>query len=227
VLFRDGWEVVDSGAAKHKKNDTDSPGLITSGVFGPILGMVLVDAAQGKLVWSQWEQGTVGPLAVFRFVIPREKSHYRVEFCCVPGDQGSGIFRQFSGYHGEIAVDPENGAILRLTVEADLKRSDPLVRSDIMVEYAPVEIGGRSYVCPVKSVSITLAPPAGPEMQRYRGELLDQQSWAGREHLQTLLNDVVFAQYHLFRAESRILTGDSGEAYGNPPSLDPASTKEH
>jgi VWFA-related protein len=225
VLYRDGREVVDWGATKHKKNDAGSQGLITSGVFGPILGTVLVDAAQGKLVWSHWEQSTAGPQAVFRFAIPREKSHYQVEYCCVPGFQGNGVFQQFSGYHGEIAVDPEDGAILRLTLEADLKPTDPLLRSDILVEYGPVEIGGKKYICPVKSVSITLAPAPAAGMQRYRGELLNQESWAAREHLQTLLNDVVFAQYHLFRSESRILTENGAESHGDPSSSGPANAK--
>ena len=90
-----------------------------------------------------------------------------------------------------------------------------------MVEYGPVEIGGKTYICPVKSVSVTLAPalPANAyEMQRYRGELLDKDRNLDREHLQTLLNDVAFAQYHVFRAESRILSGDrTQDVPSNPP----------
>lgn len=213
VLYRDGREVVDSGATKNRKQGSGAPSLATSGVFGPILGTVLVDVGQGKIGWSRWEQGATGPVAVFRFAVPRKESHYQVEFCCVPGNFSNGIFKEFSGYHGEIAVDPVNGAILRLTLKADLRPSAPLDRSDILVEYGPVEIGGKTYICPVKSISVTRAPPAAPTMQRYRDSLLDNDGWAAREHLQTLLNDVVFAQYHVFRADARILTGDNtGEA---------------
>ena len=49
VLYRDGQEVVDTGAAKGKKSRSATQGLTTSGEFGPILATVLVDAAQGKL----------------------------------------------------------------------------------------------------------------------------------------------------------------------------------
>ena len=219
VLYRNAREVVDTKASKSKKNDA-SHGLTTRGVFGPILGTVLVDVGEGKLVWSHWEQGASGPLAVFHFVVAREKSHYEVSFCCVPGDSGNGVFQQYTGYNGDIAVDPVNGTILRLTLKADLKAPDPLLRSDIMVEYGPVEIGGRTYICPTKSVSITLAPtlPANTfEMTRYRGLLLDQDKFAAMEHLQTLLNDAAFVQYHLFRAESRILTGDNATPDQKPP----------
>jgi VWFA-related protein len=89
-----------------------------------------------------------------------------------------------------------------------------------MVEYGPVEIGGQTYICPTKSVSVTLAPtlPSNTfEMQRYRGLLLDSDKYAAMEHLQTLLNDAAFIQYHLFRAESRILTGENTTPNQKPP----------
>jgi VWFA-related protein len=209
VLYRDGREEVNPGVEKNK--ESTAHGLTTSGIFGPILGTVLVDAAQGNLAWSHWEQGEAGPIAVFQFAVTREKSHYEVSFCCVVGESGEEVFRRFAGYHGEIAVDAENGAVLRLTLKADMTAADPLVRSDIMVEYGPVAIGGKTYICPLKSVSISLAPtlPANAfEMQRYRGELLDKDRNLDREHLQTLLNDVAFEQYHVFRVEARILSGD-------------------
>jgi VWFA-related protein len=219
VLYRDGNEVVDSRAAKDKK--PEAQGLTTTGVFGPILGTVLVDAAQGKLAWSHWEQGAAGPQAVFRFAVPREKSHYEVEFCCVPGDHGNyRVFQQFSGYHGEMAVDPVNGAILRLTLEADLKPADKMVRSDILVEYGLVEIGGKTYICPVKSVSISDAPalPSNAfEIQRYRGgTLLEHDNQTAPEYMRILLNDVVFEQYHLFRADAQMVAGKGGEPVENP-----------
>ena len=220
VLYRDGNEVVDSRAVKGKKNEPAAQGLTTTGVFGPILGTVLVDAAQGKLAWTHWEQGAAGPRAVFRFAVPREKSHYEVEFCCVPGDNGNyRVFHEFSGYHGEMAVDPANGAILRLTLEADLKPADKIVRSDILVEYGPVEIGGKTYICPVKSVSISDAPalPSNAvDIQRYFGRLLEHDNQTAPEHMRTSLNDVVFEQYHLFRADARMLAGNNGEPVENP-----------
>ena len=226
LLYRDGKEVVDSGAAKGSPSQQAAPALTTSGVFGLILGTVLVDSSHGKLVWSHWEQAAAGAEAVFHYAVPREQSHYRVEFCCVRGDHGNGAFKRLSGYHGEITVDPLNGAVLRLTLEADLQPTDPLVRSDIVVEYGPVEIGGKTYICPIKSVSITVSPALASdasEMQRYRGKLLDKDNRAAREHLQTLLNDVVFEQYHLFRADARILTGNSAEAEMKQPASSPTA----
>ena len=205
VLFRDGTEAIDAAASK-RSQPQERPGLVTRGVFGPILGTVLVDAAQGTLVWSHWEPGNTGPLAVFRYVVPTEKSHYEVEYCCLARTGGSfgpqDLFRKLAGYHGEITVDPASGTIVRLTLEANLKANEPVIEAGIAVEYGPVEIGGKTYICPLKSVSIlrvwtaeTLNLPS-PIDQSPRTLAGDQQ---------LLLNDVAFERYHLFRAEARVL----------------------
>ena len=219
VLYRDGQEVVEPVAAKGRKPGPAAQGLTTSGEFGPILATVLVDAAQGTLVWSHWEQGTAGPEAVVRFAVPKEKSHYDVEFCCVPGDNGSPrIFQQLSGYHGQITVDPTNGTILRLTLEADLKPTDPIVKANILVEYGPVEIGGKTYLCPVKSVSISQAQPLRTlQMQDFRTANMTQDGQNLPGSLQTLLNHVAFEQYHLFSASAHVVTGHEGELGEHAP----------
>jgi VWFA-related protein len=210
ILYRDGQEVVES-EAKGKKSGAVQ-GLTTSGQFGPILATVLVDAAQGKLAWSHWEQGAAGSQAVFRYAIPKEKSHYQVQFCCVAGDNGNRVFQQFSGYHGEIAVDPDNGTILRLTLEADLKSTDPIVKANMLVEYGPVEIGGKSYLCPVKSISVSQVRPLHSLlMQDFRTGNVTQDTQNLPGPLQTLVNDAVFEHYHVFTASAHVLTGHDGE----------------
>ncbi len=83
VFYRDGNEVVDSEGGKDQRSESAASGLTTWGEFGPILTTVLVDAAQGKLGWSHWEQGTAGPTTVFSYEDPKAKSHYEVNYCCL------------------------------------------------------------------------------------------------------------------------------------------------
>jgi hypothetical protein len=200
VLYREGKEIVDAGAAQGKKPVSQAEGLSTWGVFGPILGTVLVDAAKSTLAWSHWEQAAGGPLAVFRYAVPREKSNYEVRFTI-----GQYVFKELVGYHGEMAIDPASGAILRLALEADMKPDELIGRAAILVEYGPVEIGGKTYICPLKSVSISLA-----QVVRKAAGFYYSGTFPGTK--QTLLNDAVFGPYHLFRAEARVLTGDWAEA---------------
>jgi hypothetical protein len=209
VTYRDRREVVDEKAAKVLKHGPQIGGLATSGEFGPILGRVLGDAIQGKITWGRWEKGGEGKQAVFHYAVPREKSHYDVQFCCVvSGYSSTGLpetepFKENAAYHGEIAFDPANGTILRITAEADLLPNELVSRAGMLVEYAPVEIGGKTFVCPAKSVSILLAHTAAHvgaySRSNYKGSA------------KTFLNDVVFGQYRRFGSETRILTVDSAE----------------
>jgi VWFA-related protein len=213
VQYREGQEIVEPGPVKVDKTKQREHGLRTWGAFGPVLGLVLVDAAQNKLGWGHWEQGASGPLAVFRYAVPKDKSHYEVRYCCVAASYGleSNSFQEMSGYHGEMAVDPATGIIARITVEAELDAGDPISRAAIAVEYGPVELGGLAYNCPSRSVSISVAKTIR-NMQDPSGH-----SWRTMGPRQILLNHVDFDQYHLFRAETRVLSGSEERAAGLAP----------
>ena len=204
VLYRNGREITDAPqAAKNSLRSTE--GLSTWGVFGPILSNVLVDAAQGNLVWGHWEPGPAGPEAVFSYTVAKEKSHYEVNYCCV-AEEGATLvahvfpYRKTVGYTGEIAVDPVTGTILRITLIADLKPTEPIVKAAILVEYGPVEIGGKTYMCPTRSISSTLAQSLQLD-PRYAFALARQ-----LQPLRNMVNEVTFTQYHMFRSDARVLT---------------------
>ena len=168
MRYRDGYEILGSGGFA-----AVAGGLTTTGEFGPILYTALLDATQGNLTWSHWEQGPAAALrAVYRYTVTAEKSHYSVD-------------GQFPGYRGEIAIDPSNGTILRLVLRADPNPSIPLLRAEVMVEYGPVELGGKMYICPLKGIALSA----------------DAKQW--------WLNDVAFEQYHLYRGSARVLPGYS------------------
>jgi hypothetical protein len=208
-------EVVDAGAENGKLASAREL-LATEGIFGTIFAVVLKDVLGGNPPWSHWEQGSGGPMAVFRYDVPEGKSHYST---WVPGDPG--FLRTITAYHGEIALDPADGAILRLTLVAVPRSKSPVAKADIMVEYEPVEIGGKSYICPRRSVALSLARRFNLWQDVYGVSSPWQQ---GESPLQLQLNDVVFRQYHLFRAESRIVLSDSAEQNGNAPASVPATT---
>ena len=196
VLYRDGRELVALSAAERKQYGLTSPGLATLGVFGPILGSVLMDTAHGTLAWSHWEQGAAGPAAVFSYKIPKASSHYEVRL--------AGKYQDRPAYHGEFAVDPANGAVLRLTIQADPEKASPIVKSGVLVVYGPVTIAGKTYICPLKSVTIEVFYPG---CMVASGAACGAIASSRALVMQRSLNDVTFSLYHVFRAESRMLTG--------------------
>ena len=230
VVFRDGQEVI-GAADKSKKNEPVLDGLTTKGEFGPILFSVVLDISHSTLKWSHWEQGLDKTLAVFAYSVPREQSHYQVGACCQPHDP-SHAAQQFSSYHGQIAVDPANGTVFRIVVQADLKPTDPISRADIVVEYGAVEIGGRSYICPVRSVAVLVdntVPTSIPQSFPTERTPPTMNGAVLPPHTRTQVDDVAFTQYHLFRAESRMIVegaSDQQEVPGSPGAAPAANPVE-
>jgi VWFA-related protein len=204
VHFLNGKEVVGGEGAR---GGPQKPGILdTVGTFGPIMATVVVGATSPNSVlkWSHWEKGVNGPQAVFSYRIPQATPRFFVGFGYLAYDLVF-PFNEKVPFHGELTVDPASGAILRLTVQADLEPRLPLDRSGVMVEYTPVVIGDKTYICPARSVSIS----------RQR-RIMDIDEWGEifkvDAPFETLLDDMVFDKYHIFRSTARMLPG-----YSPPP----------
>jgi hypothetical protein len=198
VVYRDGKEIVDPGHLKRKQPNPEEVGLVTTGTFGPILLTVVGDALRSQMAFSHWEQAAGGPVAVFRVAVPKDKSHYQVTYRIPSQTQAT---EQPAAYHGEVSIDPATGTILRVTVEANFEPGVEMVRADIMVEYGPVDIGAKSYICPLKSVSLAQG------LSKVQGRIATA-AVSRLGPVITRLNDVAFSNYHVFRAEVRVLSGD-------------------
>ncbi|HEX4322332.1 MAG TPA: hypothetical protein VHZ52_15580 [Acidobacteriaceae bacterium] len=213
VVYRGGSEKHDSEAEKREASANTAGDLASSGQFGPVLAKVLADASEGKVEWSHWELVNSNVRAIFRYTVPQKKSHYNVQLV-LPWYTGN-VVKEEPGYHGEIAIDPADGTVLRLTILAEMKPSNPMNRADMMVEYGPVEIGGKDYVCPLRSVTVVVAqtdPYAktpivaefGDTMKTWRPEDRGKED----QSLQMLMNDVAFDQFHIFRSDATVLVGE-------------------
>jgi hypothetical protein len=208
ITYRGGAEVnvdVRTRQGKEEKPGGRQLGITSSGEFGSLLLVALGDSAKSRQVaWSHWEQTRAGLAAVFRFQVPREASHYTVDFCCVlsvaqPSPGGWNLltdktvsFRPFHGepgYHGYLYLDSDTGAVLRVTLEVDFDAPDAAARLGEWVEYGMVKIGERDYLCPVRSTAFTQLPPRRPGDPRLMN-----------------LNEVTFTNYHRFGSTARILS---------------------
>jgi hypothetical protein len=207
VHFRNGREVIEGEVTKENRQKREERTMLdTVGTFGPILAAVLKGATTpgSSLTWSRWEQGIRGPQAVFRYRVPQGTPLFVVGSKYLRYDDTVIPFATQARFHGEIAVDPATGEILRLTMQADFEPRLPLKRSDIMVEYSPVEMAGKIYICPTRAVSIA----------RSR-RIMDIQEWAESFKVyapfETILSDMVYTKYHKFNSTFRILPGYTRE----------------
>lgn len=196
VLFSNGREVVDANVLAQEMKIGN---LSTYGTFGPALGVIL-SALNGSVVWSGWETGEDGSrLAVFRYAVTLSDSRWGTSGCCLPDGDGHVPFSAFLPYHGTVAIDPATGAVLRVAMEFGLAGFVPADHAGIMISYGPAVIGGRTYICPVRSVSV----------MRVRS-VNDFSEWNSQSNVlwgpfATRLEDFRFDDYHIFRSKVRML----------------------
>ena len=199
----------------------EQSGLVSGGEFGSTLNMILTDTLKGKVNWSHWEQAAAGPVAVFHYSVPSSASHFEVINTLqrqaslegtstgrVGSRQGAGIDLKSSGgsktstfitrpgYHGSLWVDPVTGAILRTTMDADTKGSAQFKRAAILVQYGPIQIGESQFICPVRSLALSLA---------LNGADLDPLTRMPGNGPTQWLNESQFTGYHRFATTARIV----------------------
>ncbi|MGD0628697.1 MAG: VWA domain-containing protein [Terracidiphilus sp.] len=217
VSYRDGKEVEEPSGNQTRIKPKPKDGLVNSGVFGQLQRLVVTDIYMGKMKWSHWEERATGPIAVFQYSIAKEKSTYVVNFCCVGApNQPSHNFQSVPPFHGEIAIDPATGAVYRLVIITELSPTDPIFQAEVMVEYERVEIGGQTYVCPRKSVTITTAVSSTVRLSCIDGNCFVSDSSMPKD---TSINDTEYdsASYHVFRSEMRVLPAGDAERRDKTP----------
>ena len=258
VTFRQGKEVLDTSAGSPSQANSDREiGLHSWGEFGPELTVVLADIADREITFGYWEQIGTRLAAVFRYEIPRAASHYSVSYCCLTeqvaardqfgygGGGGRGqdhvahtantelshTFTEVPGYHGTIAVDPATGAVLRISIQAELSQVDPLQRAETLVEYGPVNIGDRAFICPIRSLAISVERSTiAKEVTRLTADNSGWQSPFSNAPIAPILliNETSFVDYHRLGSSARILTeatgsGATGAEPANPSVQDSAA----
>jgi hypothetical protein len=132
--------------------------------------------------------------------VPQETQYFYAAFCCLARDFEETPFRKSTPFHGEIAMDPSSGAILRLTIQADLEWRLPLDQSDVVVEYRPEVKDTKTFICPSRSVSIS---------RHRRTMILDEWGELLKVYapFETLLNEMRFEKYRIFGTTTTILPG--------------------
>jgi VWFA-related protein len=213
ITYRNGREVLDSetSAPASKDKPASGPaGLATWGEFGPILAVVLSDAMKGRVTWSRWQQSPGSQLAVFKYAVPKSASHYLVDYCCSWGSGPVG-YHDKPGYHGELYLDPATGVVHRLTLEAELTDFDVVSHASIDVRYGPVEIDGKSYICPTRGVAVSI--DRNPAVKVIGGEFKIKR-----------VNEITFTGFHKFGSTARIFAGSPESQAPLSPGAFPAAS---
>lgn len=154
----------------------------------PSVSSVLEEAqATGKIAFLRWETVNGKPAAVFSFSVDKKKTHYAVNYCCFPDVDQAGMmsysarsqgaspsahgnlqtatswhnYKATVPYHGEIFIDAETGVVVRLITQAEFKAAEVVHQEDQRIDFAPVPVGSKTLVLPIKTVIDTEVVPNG------------------------------------------------------------------
>lgn len=143
-------------------------------------------ASNGSPKWLRWQSINNKQIAVYSFSIEKKKTHFSVLYCCfpqtdttgtthvaspisaganIPGNMQNnvqwGSFKASSGYHGELFLAPDTGTVVRLITEADFKPSEFVHHEAIRTDFAPMTVGGKTLVVPIRSFNVAEIVPNG------------------------------------------------------------------
>jgi hypothetical protein len=195
ITFREGKEFVAPTETAGMKRMPADAGFASQGEFGTEAAIVLVDLADrtnGTIGFHHWEATPAGPAAVFRYAVAAAGSHYQVSYGC----GGNTAFHAFPGYRGSITISAATGAILRMTLEADSKPADPISNVTSVIEYGPVTLGERVFICPLESIA-SMTVKADACGRRGNAHRLAQP--------EILLNRTTFSSYHRLGSTATII----------------------
>jgi len=183
LSFRDGEEkrtldLVNGKPADPLKRHWHTP-LTTEGEFGTLLSRIVDPDSEASFAWNRWETVRGKRLAVFDYTVDKEHSTLKMQL--------SDLARAVLPYHGSMFIDPDTGAVWRITDAADSDIPPQLQMRQIstVIDYAETQIGGKTYLLPA-TASITVVSFAG-----------------------NVRNDLEFQDYRKFEADSVIKFGDA------------------
>jgi hypothetical protein len=70
-------------------------------------------------------------------------------------------YKATAPYHGQFFIDPKSGTVLRMITESELDPSEVVHQLDTRIDYAPMNISGKTHVVPVKTIVNTEVVPNG------------------------------------------------------------------
>lgn len=207
ITFQDGREVVattkaasSDGASQTNRRDS---GLESRGEFGTEAAEVLMDMEKGTTVFDHWEQSMGGPAAVYRYSVPRESSHYEVTDECLEHIS----FHETPAYHGELAMDPRSGAVLRMSLEAEAAPGDPVTHVASVIEYGLVVLGNRRSICPLRSLAFMVEEANGCAHGKRK-----------LEKPVAMINQTIFSNYHRFGSSVTMIFDEAENGHAPPES---------
>jgi hypothetical protein len=129
-------------------------GSLGFGEFGGMLHSIFNPSSEASFRWVSWKTVRRRRAAVYAYAVQQPHSSYRLV-----SRVSGGLRTALVGYHGEMEIDRETGAVLGFTYEADSIPKELLWESAITtVTYDFTAVGGQSYLLPASAETVMRGP---------------------------------------------------------------------
>jgi hypothetical protein len=178
---REDHKLVLVSGKPSEKSYADLGGAISAGEFALMQQEIFDPASQAVFTWKKWTKAGKRSAAIYLYRVDMSHSRYSLNL-----QSPEGLTQAIVGYHGEVEVDRETGAVLSLTYIADsIPKTCPIYLSTTKVTYNFADVGGKPYLLPASSET----------------EMRSPQLWAR--------NSADFRDYRKFSADSIVHFGDA------------------
>ena len=126
---------------------TSVGGATSTGDFGSTMERIFDPKSNTHIEWERWATLHKRRMHVFSYRVPLEYSDFSIHSAQDEKDPGVTVL---AGYHGEIFVDRELSAIMRITKEADsIPPSFPVQQASETLDYNFTKIGDNEFLLPL------------------------------------------------------------------------------
>jgi hypothetical protein len=161
---QESYRVVEWNGLPSNADYLSMGGHRTYGTLGSALRIIFEPVSGAEFEWKGWEAVRERPVMVLRYRVPRESSRYRLT-----GDAPQASI--MAAFHGEVKIVPATRVVLQFTMEAEGLPGDfQIKRASTMVDYAYDDVGGLTYLLPLKARSeMSLGPVMYRTDEDFRG----------------------------------------------------------
>jgi len=126
---------------------TSVGGATSTGDFGSTMERIFARKSNTRIEWERWATLHKRRMHVFSYRVPLEYSDFSIRSSQDAKDPGVTVL---AGYHGEIFVDRDLSAIMRITKEADnIPASFPVQQASETLDYDYIKLGDSEFLLPL------------------------------------------------------------------------------
>ena len=138
--------LVDNRAVNDKSMESVG-GAVSTGEFGSLMKEIFDPETETDFRWERWATLRGRRTHVYTYRVSQSRSRWHVTYTGREAHQDT-----VPGYHGEIFVDRDMQAVVRISMEAEISPDFPIQQASDTLDYDLANISGQDYLLPLRAI---------------------------------------------------------------------------